>query len=577
MAVWFSVAIYCIGMLFNAYRHTVEPQERQILGLILFSNIIAYAGGSTNYFLWFDIQILPWGNIFVSLYAATIAYAILAHQLFDIKVIIRKTILFTGLLTVLVSIYAIIIIVSTTMVGGQSRFDFRFLGFDVLATILISIGYEPLNRRLQNFADHFLFRKDFEQQKLLREMSHRLNEVLGLDEALEIIMKGLIGIFSLQHAATYVFQPENHKPLAVKRVRQIGYASATKLMLDEKDFISSFFAERESIVLVEILQRELTDEDFRLRSDKDGELARRHAIKQAVFNKLTVLNVAIAIPLHIKQQLIGLIILGPKISGDPFGESDLSLVDLVSTQIISSIERARLYEGDQMKSEFVSIASHELLTPISAMEGYLSMILDEHMGETDEKARGYLENVYASTKRLSSLVKDMLLASKLEAGQLKINPAKLDLNKLVADTLIQLKKTAKEKKLALTFDEPKKLIPPVLADPERTAQILTNLIGNSIKYTFSGSVAVKLNFQEADGTVRVDIIDTGAGMPKEQQAHLFEKFYRVYSLDTADIPGTGLGLYITKSLVEKMGGTISVASEPKVGSTFSFTLPIFRV
>jgi signal transduction histidine kinase len=286
--------------------------------------------------------------------------------------------------------------------------------------------------------------------------------------------------------------------------------------------------------------------------------------------------VAIAIPLHINRQPIGLILMSEKQSQENFSSSDMSLIEVVGNQAISSIQKAKLYEGDQMKTEFVSIASHELLTPVSAIEGYLSMILDEHIGQVDDQAREYLTNVYTSAKRLSALIKDLLSVSRIESGRMKVVAQAVDLPKMIGEAVTQLKFTAKAKDLKLIYTPPTSC-PPAWADPDRTMQIIVNLLSNAIKYTNTGTVTIKVSSQLTMGRVSVDVTDTGLGMDKEQQAHLFEKFYRVSSPDTTNIQGTGLGLYISKSMIEKMGGSISLHSVPGKGSTFTFTLPIFKV
>ena len=147
----------------------------------------------------------------------------------------------------------------------------------------------------------------------------------------------------------------------------------------------------------------------------------------------------------------------------------------------------------------------------------------------------------------------------------------------MAKVIDQLKFVAADKKLTITYVQPEKELPPVWADPDRTMQILVNLVSNAIKYTPEGKVTITSHADKHTGIVSVSIQDTGLGMSKTQMAHLFTKFYRVDTPETTGITGTGLGLYITKSIIEKMGGTITCKSEQGKGSTFTFTLPVFRV
>jgi Signal transduction histidine kinase len=153
----------------------------------------------------------------------------------------------------------------------------------------------------------------------------------------------------------------------------------------------------------------------------------------------------------------------------------------------------------------------------------------------------------------------------------------VEIDHQIEQALDQLHFLAEEKKLALTFEKPAEPLPAVLADTDRITEVLINLIGNAIKYTPQGAVTVKTLLDLHGKFVKIEISDTGLGMSKQEQAHLFEKFYRISSPQTTGIMGTGLGLYITKSMVEKMGGSIDVESVPGKGSTFSFILPVFQV
>jgi signal transduction histidine kinase len=382
----------------------------------------------------------------------------------------------------------------------------------------------------------------------------------------------------------YVFQTGEHSEIVIKRIKQIGYMHPSRLMQDAKSETIRYFLDHPNLLLKNTLDAELAQEDTILKNPRStsqeigltSSFTRNHALKQAVSEKLQDLKAAVAIPLFVGKQPIGLIFLSEKKSGEPYSEDDLMLLETVGSQAINAIQKAKFYDDDKAKSEFVSIASHELFTPIAAIDGYLDMILNEHLGEVDAKARGYLEKVFASSRRLAFLVKDLLSVSRIEAGTIKLSLQSLDLAKTIGEAIDQLQLLADEKHLKLSLSKPYGPLPLVLADYDRLMEVLINLIGNSIKYTPEGSVTISA--EEMNGRfVRVDVTDTGIGMSKEARAHLFEKFYRISSPETTGITGTGLGLFITKSIMEKMGGDIFVKSKPGEGSTFSITIPIFQV
>ncbi len=230
----------------------------------------------------------------------------------------------------------------------------------------------------------------------------------------------------------------------------------------------------------------------------------------------------------------------------------------------------KIKEVDQMKDEFISIASHELRTPLTAMKGYLSLILDGTYGKLDNKEikRG-VEIAALSTKRLESLVEDLLNVSRIEQGRLEVKNEKMELEPVMNEVIDSLRGQADEKKLALEYAAPAHKLPLISADAERLKQALINLIGNAIKYTEKGSV--KISAQAKNNKLEIKIEDTGIGMSQEEQKHLFEKFYRVKNEKTRKIVGTGLGLWITKQIIELMKGKMELESMKDVGTHITIT------
>ncbi len=227
-------------------------------------------------------------------------------------------------------------------------------------------------------------------------------------------------------------------------------------------------------------------------------------------------------------------------------------------------------EVEQMKQELISIATHELRTPITGIKGYLDMILTGDAGPISGELKEMIEEIIKINQRLADLVDDLLNVGRIEQGRIELKPIPMDIVKLIEEVVKELQIQAKDKNLQLRFE--KHEMEQVKADPERTRQILINLVGNAIKYTEHGSVTVALGKNEHEVIVAVE--DTGMGISKEGQEKLFEKFYRVKTDKTRRITGTGLGLWITKQLVERQGGKIWVESVEGKGSTFHFSLPM---
>jgi signal transduction histidine kinase len=231
----------------------------------------------------------------------------------------------------------------------------------------------------------------------------------------------------------------------------------------------------------------------------------------------------------------------------------------------------KLRELDRLKDEFISTVSHELRTPLTTIRGYLSLIQEGSYGPLSEKIKGGIDIVMMEVKRLYELVEDLLEVSRIEQQRISIEKAPLILNDFLKQISEELSVKAKEKSLNLIFvDYPQKL--QINTDASRLKQIIVNLIGNSIKYTPSGTVEVGL-LNEPKGFISIYVKDTGIGISAQDQQKLFTKFFRVQSEETAKITGTGLGLWITKKLVELLGGQIFLESIKGQGSKFTVIFP----
>jgi hypothetical protein len=224
-----------------------------------------------------------------------------------------------------------------------------------------------------------------------------------------------------------------------------------------------------------------------------------------------------------------------------------------------------LEELDELKDNFMSMASHELNTPISAIEGYLSMILDEHMGgELNETHKKYLISVYESSKRLAALVRDLLNVSRIESNRIHLIYEEVQMEDIINQAVMEVGSKIKEMKHTLIFNKPSTPLPKTWFDKARITEVLINLLGNSIKYTESGG-KIEVGAKSDDQNITVWVKDNGQGIPKEKQAHVFEKFGQVNVLKD-QVKGTGLGLFISKNLVELHKGKIWFES-PACAST----------
>ncbi len=257
-----------------------------------------------------------------------------------------------------------------------------------------------------------------------------------------------------------------------------------------------------------------------------------------------------------------------RVLASPFLDENGQLLGTV--YVLDDITQAK--EIDEMKSDFVNLVSHELRTPLTSILGYAQLILDGKRGTITQQQRDSLMTVHRQANRLKSLIEALLDVSRIESGRIEMEKEEISLLDVAKYRLEEIKPQADAKNIKLEFIAPESL-PPILGDEERLGRVFTNLIGNAIKFTPpEGTITVRLRL---DGRwVLSQVIDTGPGIPEEEQEKIFEKFYQVSKLQTRLQGGSGLGLSIAKSIVEAHGGRIWVKNSPGRGSDFRFVLPI---
>jgi len=231
-------------------------------------------------------------------------------------------------------------------------------------------------------------------------------------------------------------------------------------------------------------------------------------------------------------------------------------------------------EIDRAKSEFVSLASHQLRTPLSTINWYAEMLLNGDVGHLKAGQKQYLEEIYRGNQRMVALVNALLNVSRIELGTFSVAPISVNVAEIVEDAVDEILPDIKKKKLTITKKIPKK-IPTIQADPQLLLIVFQNLISNAVKYTpDKGEVVVKISIKKKEGSMNVIVSDNGYGIPKRQQDKIFTKLFRADNVKEKDTEGTGLGLYIVKSIVEHSGGSIHFDSEEEKGTTFYVTLPL---
>ncbi len=285
-----------------------------------------------------------------------------------------------------------------------------------------------------------------------------------------------------------------------------------------------------------------------------------------------------AAPLRIGEEVIGVVDVESR-QAAAFDEPALGVLTRLADQIALVIHSGRLHaqqretlerlrELDQMKSDFVAIASHELRTPLTAIHGYVRTLVRRFDSLGPDEVRLFLDTISRQSDRMKRLVEDLLFVSKIEAGAMRVEVEEVDLPALLEATVESLG-PGERSRITIVSPAPDG---PVRTDPDRVEQILRNLIGNALKFSEPSSPA-RVEASVRDGQIGISVIDRGVGIRPEERAHIFDRFHQASDVLTREAQGAGLGLYITKRLVEALGGSIEVESTPAEGSTFTVRLP----
>jgi signal transduction histidine kinase len=552
--------------IFRGYKKS-QGVERSRFGyvflgfLALFSLIIIFNFVLPTVFkIGFFVPFLP---IYILLFNGIIAYAIIRHRLLDIRIIVARAISFTLLTAVLSFIYASILFRLPSVLPTP----YQIPAYVILA-IVLAYTFNPLKLVIEKLSNNVFYRQPYDSGILLE----RLGELLRSTLSLHTLLRGVASELQVTiqaSSAWFVIISEK-----TEECEKIGYGKELPITPNTV-FNLKKICHNASLIMFEELE-EGVERDF-----------------------LRQLGIAVLIPLRVKEKLHGFLLMGEKSSGNIFSNQDSNVLDILAPQISIATQNALSYEEisrfnitlkeeiekattdlknanknlkhlDKIKDEFVFIATHELKNPVTAMRGYLSMFQEGSFGEIPAQMKDPMNQLQASNQQLVELVNDLLQIARSEAKTLTVHTEPINLCPIIDIVKESLKPLSDQKKLSVIHSCPNG-IPQVQADTQRVKEIVNNLLSNAIKYSDSGTITVshEINVDK----VITHVTDQGVGISIEDQHKLFTRFFRAEEEAAKGIPGTGLGLFIVKQLIEKMGGTIWLITEKGKGSTFSFSLP----
>ncbi len=527
-------------------------------GLTLLATIILPLGlGVTT--------LIPFSSVFLFLMGGAIAYAILRRRLFNISSIVARAAAFTLLLITVGILYVVAAFTTASFFFGNDTVSTLHQTINVITTVVLAFTFQPMRRFFERVTDRVFYRERYDSQVVLNNFSKILVSELDLARILKRSVTELCENLHIQFGQIIVFNDER-----VYRVEHYGQLPRRLMVAPELKMLNQPML--------------VADE---LEGGTRKALMEDHGIR-------------VSLALRTREEFVGYLLLGDKLSGDIYSSQDVELLEIIGKQLAVAILNAKAYaqiqefnltlqarvdhatnrlrvanrhlkELDRAKDEFISMASHQLRTPLTTIKGYLSMMQEGDAGKLTAAQKEFVGYAFGSSERMVNLISDLLNVSRLSAGRFLIQTKPTDMVQMIADEVRQLSTHAAAKGIALIFEPPTDPLPPAEIDDNKTRQVVMNFIDNAIYYTKEGEVRVVL--EQSGDRVRLEVRDTGIGVPDDARKKLFSKFYRADNAQTVRPDGTGLGLYLAKRVVEDQGGTIIFNSVEGKGSTFGFELP----
>jgi len=248
-----------------------------------------------------------------------------------------------------------------------------------------------------------------------------------------------------------------------------------------------------------------------------------------------------------------------------------TLLFIIAFIITQSFER--LAEASRMKSEFISIVSHQLRSPLSNLKWVVELLMSGKISPVSEKQTEYFKVLKENSERMEELVSDLLTVSRIEQGKLSFQKERISLRDLIEKVIKEVGIFSKASNVEISFNSEENL-PQIMVDPDQIKLVIGNLLDNAIRYIKERG-KVEIDLKKKNDNLYVEVKDNGIGIPKDDQKYIFQKFFRSANVKRHQTEGSGLGLYIAKSIIKKSGGKMGFQSQEGIGSTFWFTLPIF--
>lgn len=564
------------------YYKKAGPKQARQLKVILYGILLTLCFGIftnvllptlTNNSTYSNFGVLA-GMIFIG----SIAYSIVRYRFLDIRLAIARTASYVLTISFVATLYGIASYLLSNIIGHSKSTASVIILALLIACLAASFSFfKRLFDKLTNFV---FFRDAYDTQIFLNSLNDAILNNIDTKSLLEKASKVLYTYMKVNYTYFYINDEESG-------AKQLVGADPNKTFKQEK-FIDNIYNVKE--IQNHTKQSINYSHNIENLPEKEKEFLNNYQIA-------VIININLPKELNISECYL---IIGYKKSGGVFNKQDNQALNVAVSELTIALQNAvrfqqiqefnvtlqqrvdeatkklrhandKLKALDESKDDFISMASHQLRTPLTSIKGYISMVLEGDAGKVSHVQKEMLNQAFFSSQRMVYLIADLLNISRLNTGKFVIEPSIVNLADIVEQELSQLKETAASHSLDLTYTKPKNF-PDLNLDETKTRQVIMNFVDNAIYYTpANGHIDVKL-INNPD-TVELRVEDDGIGVPKSEQPHLFTKFYRAGNARKARPDGTGLGLFMAKKVIAAQGGSIIFESQEGKGSTFGFLFP----
>jgi len=585
--------------LFKKYFINRGIERLQIIYLVTGYSLAANLAFGTNLIMpWIGYFFLNWlGQVFTCIMVAFTTYAILKYRLMDIRIVIRKVFVYFGMAGLVYGMFYLIAWLYSVYLGDV----FAHLGY-ILGLIfapLFVLLFIWLNEKIKGVANKYLFFSLYSSQEAVARLTDELTNSIDLKKVVASIVDNIKDAMQLDRAGILIID-QNNGTTKYKIAKVVGFNEGNGISLVQDNFLTQYLQKTQKPLVRDELQ--MIAKDLISAEEKQS------------FNQLAEnmkhIEASLCLPMIISNKLIGIVVLGSKISGDAYTSEDLTLLSTLSKQAAIAVDNARLYmevqdfnktlqqkvdeqtkeikkayevekqarqeleKTDEVKNQFLAIVNHHLRTPLTAISWYTDLLFSGKYGKISAKSKDILSKIKDSVSDGIKIVNDLLDVSQFQMGvDIVSQKSKVDLKNILSGIIKNVTPEAEQKGIKINLKS-EKGVPKIIADESKLKVVLANILDNAVKYTDKGEIFVSL--KNNGENIQIEVKDSGMGMLEAEIKNLFVKtFERSASARQANVVGRGIGLYVSSKIIEAHNGKIWAKSEGKgKGSTFIVELPV---